>query len=320
MIVKLGENKSQIVSNETVDGVTVDIYMYAAAANTAFISSAFVPSEVQVKVELKRKKGNMAIVTDNLQLLGAFSAQNYGNKDWFVGNVLTAAASGVKEDKLYSLYIPFGGPINLKGEDQLVISFIVGRGVWSAAVDSSISYVDFNYNTCIGYEVATPQIRSQVVQANINNEKYSLGDRVTKIMFLNFDKTAISNAQQVVSSLSLVSDKLNQTMNFYQLWNKNKNYFTGPQIWLDTAQTGALLTAAQPQSFVIFASPDTVKNNLSNTQINVSYNSSNVNASQNYIAWITFYQDTEILQKAIDTAAKHATENLQAVPVATPTA
>lgn len=323
MIVKLGENKTQIVNNMTINGFTVDVYLYAAATNTAFVAGSFVPSEVQVKVELKRPaKGNMTMVSDNMQLLGLFSAKDYGNNDWNLGTVLTAAAVGVFESKLHTVFIPFGGPVNLKADDQIIISFIVGRGVWSAAVDSSLSYLDFNYNECIGLEYATPRINSQVVQTNINNEKYSLGDRVTKVMFINYDKTTIAEASQVISSLTMSSDKLNYTKNFFQLYSANKNMFTPPQVKLRyvTAAAAEAFPALPlfPQAFTIFASPDQVKDNLKNCQLNLSFNTTNVNASQNYVVWISFDADADTYVKAVERAEKHKIENIESIPVTTP--
>jgi len=327
MIVKLGENKTQIVNNETVDGVMVDVYLYAAAVNTAFVAADFDPNEVQIKVQLKRSKGDLQVIGDNLKLLGIFSAKDYGAPAWMLGNVLTYPAVATKSSKLYSLFIPFGGPINLKGSDELVISFIVGRSVWSTAVDSAISYIDFNYSTCIGYEVGTPFIRSQVVQANITNEKYSLGDVVQKISFINYDKDVIDEGSQVIASLSLQSDKLRGTWNWFQLFSRNLNYFTNAVIQLRYGNTQPVTAGNEalpyvpkyPQSFTIFANKKSTKT-LNNVQLNVSYNTANVNASQNFIVWIGAIQDAEIVSKALEMANKHAVENVAKVAEAGTTA
>lgn len=326
MIIKLGENKSQIVNNETVNGIMVDVYLLHGTANTAFLSSAFVPSEVQVKVELKRTKGNLTVIQDNLQFLGMFSSKDYGNKEWTVGTVLTYPSGGVKSSKVYSLWIPFGGPINLKGSDELVISMIAGRSIFSSAVDSAISYVDFNYSTCIGYEVATPFIRSQVVQANISNEKYSLGDNVIKIMMCNYDKDVVDEASQVVSNLSILSDKLSATYNWLQLFNRDKNCFTPPHVSLRYGNTQPVTAGNEafpyiprnPQTFTVFASPDYKKSALNNCQLNVSYNTTNVNASQNFVGWIGFIQDAEIVEKAQGMAEKHIIENVTKIVDSSP--
>lgn len=308
MTIKIGENKSLTLNNMTTDGILFNIYLKATTVNVAILPADFVAQEVSLKVELKRAGGNMNIISDNMQIVGMYSALQYGIDAWVNGNILTAAAAAVKEDRIISVFVPFGGPINLKGTDELAIQVLAGRACFSAAIDGAISYIEFNAHPAVGYEFGTPQLISQVVQANITQERYSIGDFVTKLVFLNFDQTTI--ATPVINNVMISSDKWNFQANFYDVLNHNMNCNT-PAIINYGATATSLPT--NPQCFVFWATPKNINEELSNVQVQASYNGGVVNASKNFWVATRFKMSSEQLAKAQQMMAKHRSENIAKV-------
>jgi len=308
MIVNRGETKSIKVSNGTVDGILFNVYMYAAAVNTTISISDLNPQELTVKAELTRSKKVINVCNDNLKVLGLFSAKNYGLTDWAVGHTLTPKGVSTKEDMIAVCFLSFGGCINAKDDDELVIQTVCGRGTFGANLDQAVSYVEFNERVAIGVERATPQIVAQVVQANITNEKYSIGDGVARLTFLNFDKTDI--ASQVINTLQLASDKLQASVNFYDIFNMDKNVYTSPIIQYSAA--GQQLSL-YPQTFTLYAWHGGKYDILDNVFVNASYNSSNVSASQNYVVAQKFLFTPELTARAANIIGKHLVDNHEAV-------
>jgi len=304
MIVNRGETKSIKVSNGTIDGILFNVYMYAAANNTTLTVADLNPQEISVKAELTRSKRVIQICNDNLKVLGLFSAKNYGLTDWAVGHTLTPHGVSTKEDMIALCFLSFGGCVNAKDDDELVIQAVCGRGTFGAALDQAVSYVEFNERIAIGIERGTPQIIAQVVQANITNEKYSFGDGVGRLTFLNFDQTGI--ATQVINTLQLASDKLQASVNFYDIFNMDKNVFTSPVIQYSAA--GQQLSL-YPQTFTLYAWHGGRMDVLDNVFVNASYNSANVNASQNYLVAQKFLFTPELTARAAALTAKHLEAN-----------
>lgn len=320
MIVKLGETKNLTVKESTVDGILCNIYAMAAAVNTSLVAADFLKQEVTLKVILKRDKANKVIAQDNLLVLGLFSALNYGEQEWSKGTTLVYKDVAVKEQRLQTLYIPFGGPINIKGTDELIVEMVVGRAAFGANVDAGVSYIEFNPNYAIGYEYGTPMIKAEVLQANITKQKFSLGDNVTKIAFLNFDQTGLDS--QVINSLQLSSDKVDMSLNFFDLFNRHRTVLLPPSIQHRYFGTLPSTTEAFqglpdfPQSVIVHASDINRNIELDNCSVDISTNSANVAASQNYLVWICYETTQEMIQKAENRREKHTVEKLGAIPVA----
>lgn len=316
MLIVSGQNKTESLGQSSVDGIRVNVYLVAAAANTAITAStAFLPQNVQVKTELKRNKGGLNVLNDNLQILGIYAAKDYTYNLWSKGQVLTAAASGVYETMLITAFIPFGGTINLKGDDELILQMFAATGVFSSAINTSTSYIEFTANNSIGYEMATPQVVSQVVQTNITNQRFSLGDNVTKIMLVNLDKTDRTAANQIITSVQLNSDKLDENLNFFDLINRDANILQAPRYnptYVTAAGAEAFAQAPRlPQTFTLFATPDGVNMNLDNCNVQLTCNGTNVNSSQNFIVATRFWFSAEKVAQTVAMVEKHQVENAQ---------
>jgi len=324
MIVTKGQTKSLTLRNVTSNGVLVTVYLAAAAANTAITPSTFVRNEVNIKAELKRNKTNTTIFNDNLQVMGLYNAKNYGLRDWIAGNKMNIAAVGVIEDMILNVFIQYGGHINLKGEDELVISMKCGTNAFGAAYSQANSYIEFDANRSIGYEDGVPVTMSQVVQANITNEKYYPGDHCSKIMFLNFDKDNITD--QVINTLMISSDKFDMSMNFYAIWNRDRNVLLPARMeerFTTTAYDPADLVfgyqQAYPQTVCLYASPNG-EDTLNNVSIDVSYQSGQVAASENYVVSTSFIVSKNSIARRMRREMKHNLENYNSLPASVPAA
>jgi len=318
MIVSKGQTKSLTLRNVTVNGVLVTVYLAAAAANTAITPSTFTRNEVQVKAELKRNKSSQAVFNDNLQVLGLYNAKNYGLRDWIAGNKMNIAAIGVVEDMILNVFLQFGGHINLKGEDELVIQMKCGTNAFGVAYSQANSYIEFDANRSQGYEDGVPVTSSTVVQANITNEKYYPGDHCAKIMFLNFDKDNITD--QVVNTCMLSSDRFDMSMNFYSMWNRDRNVLLPARMeerFTTTAYTpGTLIFGYQqeyPQTVCLYASTSG-DDTINNVVVDMSYNGTEVAASQNYVVSTSFIISKNSIARAARRNYKHNLENYNSLP------
>ena len=324
MIVTKGQTKSLTLRNVTSNGILVTVYLAAAAANTAITPSTFVRNEVNVKAELKRNKTQTALFNDNLQVLGLYNAKNYGLRDWIAGNKMNIAAVGVVEDMILNVFIQYGGHINCKGDDELVIQMKCGTNAFGVAYSQANSYIEFDANRSQGYEDGVPVTSSQVVQANITNEKYYPGDHCAKIMFLNFDKDNITD--QVINTCMISSDRFDMSMNFYSMWNRDRNVLL-PARMEERFTTAAYNPAAfvfgyqqeYPQTVCLYSSPDG-DSTINNVTIDMSYQGSEVAASQNYVVSTSFIVSKNSVARRVRREMKHNLENFNSLPASIPAA
>jgi len=318
MIVSKGQTKSLTIRNVTTNGILVTVYLAAAAANTAITPATFTRNEVNLKVELKRNKTNQAVMNDNLQVLGLYNAKNYGLRDWIAGNKMNIAAAGVVEDMILNVFIQYGGHINLKGEDELVVQMKCGTNAFGVAYSQANSYIEFDANRSVGYEDGVPVTSATVVQANITNEKYYPGDHCAKIMFLNFDKDNITN--QVINTCNISSDRFDMSMNFYSMWNRDRNVLL-PARMEERFTTAAYDPAAfvfgyqqaYPQTVCLFSSVDG-DSTINNVAIDISYQSAQVAASQNYVVSTCFIISQNSVARKLRREMKHNLENFNSLP------
>lgn len=320
MIVHAGENKPMEIRGNTVDGILFNVWMKSASINTNLNAADFISSNMTIKATLVRNKQPIVICQDNLQVLGVFAALSYGAPDWLFGNRLQNGTGGAYGYYLLSLRIPFGGPINVKGDDLLLLEGIASPGVFSSDCDITASYVEFNPDFAKGYEMGTPQIQTMVVQTNTTNQKFDCGTNVGKIVLINLDKTNINLDQQVVSSVQLASKEISAMWNWYDIFNRHRNNFTSPTVKYQTAADATLTPVyvpyvpLLPQSFVLHAGTKDRPELLNDVAVNLVTNSANVNASQNYVAWNKYTITQELQARAFERARKHDYERLAAMP------
>lgn len=322
MIARLGETTKLESRDMTTDGILVNIYLKAAAVNVSLSAlTDFLAKEVTIKSTLYRNKKLTGICVDNLLILGIYSSLNYNMPGFYRGNVITYKDVAVKEEMLVQAFIHYGGCINIKGDDEFSTEVLVGRGVFSSNIDSSVSQVEFSQNRAIGYEIGTPTIRSQVVTPNQTNDNYSLGDNVTKLAFLQLDKDNISSPALV--SVQISSTQYSANLNFFDTLNRHWNYLTSPVINWRYGNTQPVTAGNEafpylpkfPQTVMLHVGTKDSKTYLDNCQIAANFNSANINAGMNYFVATSLEMSQELIVKAQERQQKHAEEKVAGTPV-----
>jgi len=313
MIVRVGESQRLDVNSGTVGGILLHAYMVGAAVNTEIVGSDWLSQLFQCKTTLHRKGIDYTIHNDNLLLLGTYNMRKNSYERFLNGYDLVLPGVATANIKIRAVYIKFRSPIRIGQGERLSMEFTANTGMFSANVNTSLSYVDFIQSPTIGYEYGIPQTKFSVIQTNASNQEGVNCDNVKHIEFINFDQDDWTN--QVLSNISLSSDKLNYSATVNQLiasdgvkWPMNKPYrfstglpATGfaPQMGLDWL----------PQSLTIFEAGDPV-HALNQARVMLTFNSANVNASQNYIGFDTLYVDPRSVMASVNRQAKHAKENI----------
>lgn len=319
MIVRIGENKQEVATSGKYDAVNLNVYMIASAVNTALAPADFLSSFVTVKVVLRRDGSDYYLLQDNLSILGTFASLLNGYNVWTDGWDKIVATASLKNIKLRAVQLPFGGVHEVKPGDKLICEISVANGAFSANVDATNSNIDFTFNPAQGVELGIFQTRSEVIQTNTTNQSFSIGDNITKIALLNFDKTDYSS--EVVSTLGLNSLTLDANYTFNQLL-AIQNTFT------DSVGRPAYGTAypvvpgnkvyrgvdALPQSFYIYNGHDE-NQDLDDVKVYVSFNSANVAASQNYFVYRSYRATQQSVAAAQSEAARSASSKVKNLPV-----
>ena len=321
MICKIGESRQDKYTSGTINSITVIAAITAAATNTPLAASDFNPSQVNIKVTLKSAGKPHMIMQDNLQILGVFNSLKRGYHEFLNGLDKTYSAVGVKAVKIRPVTLHFGGHIRLSGNDELIVEVVPSQsGTFSSAVDTGVSHLEFYANQSIGYEMGLPSVKSEVVQQNTTNQSFNLGNNVTKLAYLNFDKNDL--AAEVISNFSLSSDRLDISQTFNRLLASNPLNFDevpatryGSVLPIHaTDATGRAFRGLDflPQSMILFDG-EKIQNELDNARAEISFNSANVAASQNYVVWTTYETDAATVKDALNRQEKHLQEKLEKV-------
>lgn len=316
MIVKAGESRQDTLRSGTYDGITFIANIQAAAVNTAIAASDYNPGAVSVKTLLKRKNKTHVIFQDTLLLLGTFNSLLKGYDQFVNGIQKVYHGAATKAIKLRPVTLKFGSPIRINSGDELFIEVTpAAAGTWGAGADASVSYIEFYGNPCVGYEFGIPSTIAEVVQATTSKQSFNPGNGIVDLSILNFDKDTHTN--EVVSTFQLSSDRLDLSMSFNQLLAHHMQQYDEVAAWR-TGTTLPTTLAGQdvfrgldfiPQSFVITKSTE-----LAQVRVDVSFNSANVAASQNYIVYRQIQTDRKTIIDGVNRQQKHTNENFKALP------
>ncbi|MEO5892124.1 MAG: hypothetical protein ABIQ31_17895 [Ferruginibacter sp.] len=322
MIVEKGQSRFERYTSGTFDGIYLNAYMVAAALNTPLVNGDLTMSQIAVKVVLKRKKQTYILMQDNLQLLGTFATLGNNYHEFTNGIDKVYPAADAKAVKVRLVKLDFGGHIRLTGKDELLVEISLPQVGWiSVNVDDISSYIEFNAVPSIGYETHLPFTKFEVVQANANKLAFNPGDNITKMMFLNFDQNDLQ--AEIISNLSISSDKYDINLSFNQLLAHHLSMFDGQgSLRYGTALPISLAAPTirrgldyLPQSFMLFHG-DRIAAELDQCRVDISFNRDNVATSQNYLGYRTYEADIQTVQNAITRNAKHMDEKL--TKIATP--
>ena len=318
MNVILGRTEQIKKSAGTYDSIFLAAHIFATATNTALVVDAFNPAYVKVKVFLQQKDGaiiGQPLLNDSLLLLGTDASLMDFYRQFRLGVDKTLPAVGVKAIKMRYVEIPFSHTRVAAGQ-ELVFEVTVGSdSVYSAAVDTALSCIQFEANPSMGYDTGDYTTEFIPIAAQQPSAALSIGDNVVKIKILNFDKTDYSSP--VISGLALGSDRIQETLDFnkllartIRLCGKTTPQMVGSAFPIAEGGTASVFGMNYlPQTHVLFDGTISGQK-MDKVHLDITFNSANVSASQNYIA-VTRYKTTlKRLVEAQDRQKKHRAEEI----------
>lgn len=318
IVVASGDMKQDKYTSGTYNGIFLNMYMVASALNNALAVADFDSSLVSIKVLLKSKDGVETIMQDNLKLLAAFNTLSKGAWEFQNGLDIIYPSSSAYNNKLRTVFLDFGGHIRLDNSELLIEVIMPSIGVFTSNVNVPSSYLEFYANPSVGYSAYIPFTQTEVVQAATTQQSFNIGDNITKLAFLNFDKNDLS--AQVISSLNIQSDRLDVGYTFNQLLANNAlQYSDIPDLRMGSvlpislsSTTGRVYRGLppNPQSMIIW-NGERMENELDQCRINCTFNGANVASSNNYFAWRSYKTTQKQINEALNREAKHMKEKIQ---------
>ncbi|MBN1186561.1 MAG: hypothetical protein JXB49_30070, partial [Bacteroidales bacterium] len=211
--------------------------------------------------------------------------------------IILAKDVAVKEQALISVVCDLPGVINVKDSDELKIEVSVGSSAFASDIDSSLSYVEAEFEQFIGYEENIPVVKVFSINSGESSFSPAIGNDVVKISLINLDKDSILEADQVIQSMSLKSDKYSSYATWRQLLCRR--YY----------EMGIPVEAAYlRQSFLLYSG-----NDLDGSTLDLQLNSSNVNSAKNGVVVSYLMTDLFTADRALNMQKKHAGENFRKV-------
>lgn len=295
MILKSGETRQLVLRNKSVDGLTIKAVMEHTTNNTAFSGEILDLTKLIAKVVLKRRgQSDQHIYGDIVKPWAMFSGYYNGGFAQIADNsysILRAEDTSVDALAFQTLSLKFGGVINLKGDDELYIELNSIAGMFAATVDTATSHIEFNPVEAIGYEIGTPIIETTSISANESRIQEDLGDDVKLVAFINFDKTGVLEANTPISSVSLSSDRLSLTDNYYELLAKRADQFESKSEADVRDQCFMLVNASHSE--------------VDEASLDLTLVSGNINTGKNYLVTQKLYVTPETVVKAARLEQKH---------------
>lgn len=286
-IVKNNETKTLVLQNGSYAGVSTEIYLEASATNTAFSGQLVSPEQVTIEVVKIHDDGkNESILSDNLRNLVMFDIDKVA-AEFIVDNTkfinYTTAAVGVTAKGILPLKFSFGGTINLHGKERLEVKATLSSATWTTQLSSTNCYMVLDGITGQGTEYFTPKMRSIVIDTNASTIEKALGNNVSDVILVNYDKTDLTSANQVLNTLSVQSKQENRSRTYFQILSKQREYY-------DDASTAAL----RNQNFIIYRGEP-----IDDVKLFLAMNSSNVNSTKNYILFRYHETSAHTINKAV---------------------
>lgn len=313
MIVELLQTRTHKVQNETVNGITVIASLVHSATNTTigetdYGTGDFDPSAVNVDVKLKRNMQTYDICNNNLGVLMAYSTLLKNGALWRKGITHNQPTGVVKHTCSRKGFIYFGGHINVSGNDELLITVTMTKSTFNANVDPSRSHLQIEGNQSIGVELGIPRFNSYPIQASQSEDNVNIGDNCLRLAMLSFEKDP---TKTIFTSASLSSDRLDWTKNEDQLTLQHFDaypYNSADKLLNDLAINVNPLY--YPHSRLIHD-----KDEIDRAKIKFTMQSSNIEASKNYICYTTYTTSQEILDRATNMIGKHRQKDAAKVPL-----
>lgn len=314
MILKNNETRNMAVKNATINGLNICVLLQGVNSDTVPLTgyrdlTAFDPSNVSIEVALTRNGQKHILLNTNLALIAHYQTIMQTGRLWLRGGILRKNSDGVAQIVTRNLFLHLGGHYNLNGEDQILVTASVNRGTFGSALSASDCNIQIEANTSIGVEKAIFQQNFYSIQANQNSDNVNLGDNVTRIALISFEKDP---AKAIFKSATLASDRLDWNANEQELLLRFEDKFP-------YSVEDRLTENIQNETQNPFYFPATRLihdfDEIDKAKLSFQLYSDNVQASQNFIAYTTFLTSWEMLDKAKNLMDKHSVKNQDKVPL-----
>lgn len=284
-------------------GLTLPVYVTNNTANTAWSGQIIDPTKMRIKATLKGRGADETFIPNlTLQtLLELTTIEKLDFDYWYEyqKDILLAHGSGVKGKAMIPLHIPFGSVINLQGAEVVEMEYTIDDGFFTAQCDQTLSYVQADKIEDIGVETFLPVFNAKVINEDQSEQEVSLGNNVTRVVISNRDKSDRTTANQVITKLDLECDKFKRKDTPMELYGRQLAFY--PTV--SEAQS-------RNQNYLIH---DGVE--LDNLSILLTLESTNVNASKNYVLWRSFKTSTALVKRAQQMILKHQAKDLAKVGI-----
>lgn len=280
-------------------GVSLTTILTNGTANTAFTGDVVDMTNANLRVIWSDGKKERVICNDNLRNLLATSQIESPAFEYVIDQskiISTLAAGiGVKATAIRPLVFDFGEVVTVPRGGSLYVEVSVSNSYYTSQCEAATSKLQFDTMEGIGNMTVIPEFRSKIINAAVTNPSENLGDNVTKLVVVNYDKTSFLTADNVFNTLMVTSDKVKINDTFSDLVGRNEEQFS--------SQADAQI---RKQCWLLHNSGV----ELDNVVVDGVTNSSNVTASKNFILWKTYFTDTAIVSQAVARKEKHENKAL----------
>ncbi|AXH78169.1 MAG: major capsid protein [Bacteriophage sp.] len=307
MTVRYLSSETERLSNQTVSGIDICATLVAKAAYTEISKNEYMPvtpkyfdpSNVHVKVLLRRNGIEHTLISENLALLSRYATITQGRDQWEDGVRLAPT------EDAHNVYIPFSGNtnfpshINLKGDDILEVYVNVVRGAYGSKLDANACIFDVRATPSIGIETHIPFISSFSVRANQASETVQAGNNVMRVALMSMSDDDLGKPN-AFTDVTLNSDRLDISFNSNQLLLQHSK----------SIEDSVTTHANNVDTYLIHEDIE-----VDNCKISLKMNPKNIRENTIYVVFSRFLTSLDILQKAQAMQVKHESADLAKAPV-----
>ena len=305
--IKFGETQTIQINKGSVCGTYITFYIQHNSTNTAFAADFIDPLLIQLKLTLNRDNKDVVLYNGSLRDWFAYSvyntykwAQILTNGQVTTSRVFLAPAVGVKEIRTIGFETALPGPVTMFGGDSLTFQVNLPTSAAASTVDTSISYGYIDFLECVGVEEGIPIVNVMTMQGAVASQTVPCGDFVKRIMFLNYNKQSYLSADRVLTDMSLSSDKFSKSNEITQLIDSS--------LMIQYPEPAS--TFEPYQSYLIYNGNMW----LNNSKVDLTFNSTNVTASQNVLIWGQIILSKDTVERAEQRRKRHQSHNWQQLP------
>lgn len=311
-IVYQGSTKPLRITNRSVSGVTISGRFNGTTNNQNDAAALINLGLVIVTVFAKIGGQDLGIIVQGrLDILSLFS--NFQNSSFEFAKptaqaaslVLLAPGSGNPGSWSQEYKVDFGQVINLANDDELRVEINFQPGALGADINSSTSYLEFDFIDDVGVGKLLPSITVNAIEGGQSQFPLSCGDFVSDIFFINLDKQDILLASAPIISFNMQSKEYSVNKDYLRMVAERNTLF-------ETIAT----SSSRWQCFPLFANRMRANPHpVSNCSILLQLTPANITSAQNYIVVRRFNVNNSVIANANRLEANHAAKNLQALGV-----